>query len=102
MENFSNIGKRMPYQVDGNFFAQNKANLLALASAQERRRRSLRRGVVGVMWLSVAAVLAVGLLLVLPQNKEHIEQNYSVENLSDEQLNALNNRLSSDLFLADL
>ena len=99
---FADVGKRLPYSVPEGFFEQTAQRVVA-AVEKERKRKLAYRLYTPAVSVAVAASIALGVFLVTERrNQEHIEEPIEniIGNLSDEEVNALDNNLSSDYFLS--
>ena len=102
---FENIGKQVPYRVPAGFFDEMQKNVMERTKRSVRRRKLLLR--LSPVVLAAAAVLSA--IVFLPQHYEpvrveHISQATAessswIEDMSDEDLEAMDEFASYDIFM---
>jgi len=106
---FESVGKRLPYSVPEGFFEDNMEAVLARVGHIRRlRRRVSLLAPVGA--IAAAAAIAVGMFLHAPAPARPAQEAAAqqctpvdkfVSSLSDQELQELDNAMSTDYFLSD-
>ena len=112
-EHLTSIGKRMPYSLPEGFFEANEAAVMQRIAREERVAQSLtganiRKGVAKCLplWIAgaVAAMLAVGVLFLIPEQKAIPSTGGPLyagyEEMSDEELDHWIEFYEADLFVS--
>lgn len=112
-ERLTSIGKRMPYSLPEGFFEANEAAVMQRIAREERVAQSLtganiRKGVAKrlPLWIAgaVAAMLAVGVLFLIPEEQAEAMPNAPLyanyEEMSEEELAHWVEFYEADLFMS--